>query len=105
MEKDFQSAFLNPPSLDAGCLVFLIKVCCAIRADHSKRTVGYIRGQWAIENNQHWVFRCHIYVNDGATIRRKLQNLIKAHPLKGSVAGQMQRACWDAKFRAEILFR
>ncbi|MFT4781971.1 MAG: hypothetical protein ACI9SD_001662, partial [Pseudohongiellaceae bacterium] len=31
-------------------------------------------------------------------------NLIKAHPLKDSVAGKMQRACWDAKFRAEILF-
>ncbi|GGB77807.1 hypothetical protein GCM10011607_42440 [Shewanella inventionis] len=51
---------------------------------------------------------CQIYADDGAvnlsTIRRKLLNLIKAHPLKDSVAGKMQRACWDAKFRAEILF-
>jgi hypothetical protein len=49
-----------------------------------------------------------IYADDGAinlaTIRRKLLNLIKAHPLKDNVAGKMQRACWDAKFRAEILF-
>ena len=76
---------------------------------------GYIRGHWAIENSQHWVldvtFRedeCQIYADDGArnlsTIRRKLLNLINAHSLKDSVAGKMQRACWDAKFRTEILF-
>ena len=51
---------------------------------------------------------CQIYADDGAknlaTVRRKLLNLIKAHPLKDSVAGKMQRACWDAKFRAEVLF-
>ena len=80
-----------------------------------KKVAGYIRGHWAIENSQHWIldvtFRedeCQIYADDGAvnlsTIRRKLLNLIKAHPLKDSVAGKMQRACWDAKFRAEILF-
>ncbi len=80
-----------------------------------KEVAGYIRGHWAIENSQHWVldvtFRedeSQIYADDGAinlaTIRRKLLNLIKAHPLKDSVAGKMQRACWDAKFRAEILF-
>ncbi|PAJ71682.1 hypothetical protein CJF42_25405 [Pseudoalteromonas sp. NBT06-2] len=78
-------------------------------------TAKYIRQHWAIENSQHWVldvtFRedeCQIYADDGArnlaTIRRKLLNLIKTHPLKDSVAGKMQRACWDAKFRAEILF-
>jgi predicted transposase YbfD/YdcC len=78
-------------------------------------TAGYIRRHWAIENSQHWVldvtFRedeCQVYADDGAinlsTIRRKLLNLIKAHPLKDSVAGKMQRACWDTKFRAEILF-
>ncbi|WP_033095174.1 hypothetical protein [Colwellia psychrerythraea] len=47
-------------------------------------------------------------VDDGArnlaTIRRKLLNLIKSHPLKDSVAGKMQRACWDAIFRADVLF-
>ncbi len=51
---------------------------------------------------------CQIYADDGAvnlsTIRRKLLNLIKAHPLKDSVAGKMQRACWDENFRSEILF-
>ncbi len=78
-------------------------------------TAKYIRRHWAIENSQHWVlavtFRedeCQIYADDGArnlaTIRRKLLNLIKSHSLKDSVAGKMQRACWDAKFRAEILF-
>jgi len=83
--------------------------------DDAEKIAGYIRGHWAIENSQHWVldvtFRedeCQIYADDGAvnlsTIRRKLLNLIKAHPLKDSVAGKMQRACWDAKFRAEILF-
>ncbi len=76
---------------------------------------GYIRGHWAIENSQHWVldvtFRedeCQIYADDGArnlsTIRRKLLNLIKAHPLKDSVAGKIQRACWAGNFRADILF-
>lgn len=78
-------------------------------------TAKYIRRHWAIENSQHWVldvtFRedeCQIYADDGAknlaTIRRKLLNLINAHSLKDSIAGKMQRACWDAKFRAEILF-
>lgn len=78
-------------------------------------TADYIRRHWAIENSQHWVldvtFReddSQIYADDGArnlsTIRRKLLNLIKAHPLKDSVAGKMQRACWDAKFRSEVLF-
>lgn len=80
-----------------------------------KEVAGYIRRHWAIENSQHWVldvsFRedeCKIHADDGAqnlaTIRRKLLNLIKSHSLKDSVAGKMQRACWDAKFRAEILF-
>jgi predicted transposase YbfD/YdcC len=80
-----------------------------------KEVAGYIRRHWAIENSQHWIldvtFRedeCQIYAEDGAknlaTIRRKLLNLIKNHSLKDSVAGKMQRACWDAKFRAEILF-
>jgi predicted transposase YbfD/YdcC len=79
--------------------------------EDAKTVAGYIRGHWAIENSQHWVldvtFRedeSQIYADDGAinlaTIRRKLLNLIKAHPLKDSVAGKMQRACWDAKFRA-----
>lgn len=76
---------------------------------------GCIRRHWAIENSQHWVldvtFRedeCQIYAEDGArnlgSIRRLLLNLIKAHPLKDSVAGKMQRACWDGEFRTEILF-
>jgi predicted transposase YbfD/YdcC len=76
---------------------------------------GYIRRHWAIENSQHWVldvtFRedeCQIYAEDGArnlaTIRRHLLNLVKAHPLKDSVAGKLQRASWDGNFRAEILF-
>lgn len=76
---------------------------------------GYIRRHWAIENSQHWIldvtFRedeCQIYADDGArnlaTLRRGLLNLVKEHPLKDRVAGKMQRACWDSKFRAEILF-
>ena len=83
--------------------------------DDVQTVAGYIRRHWAIENSQHWIldvtFRedeCPIYADDGAqnlaTIRRALLNLIKDHPLKDSVAGKMQRACWDAKFRAEILF-
>jgi predicted transposase YbfD/YdcC len=83
--------------------------------ENVKTVAGYIRRHWAIENSQHWVldvtFRedeCQIYAEDGArnlaTIRRALLNLIKEHPLKDSVAGKMQRACWDAEFRAEILF-
>jgi len=83
--------------------------------DDVKIVAGYIRRHWAIENSQHWILdvtfkedECKIYAEDGArnlaTIRRTLLNLVKAHPLKDSVAGKMQRACWDAKFRAEILF-
>ena len=75
----------------------------------------YIRRHWSIENSQHWVLDvtfkeddCKIYADDGAknlaTIRRKVFNLVKSHPSKDSVAGKMQRACWDPKFRAEILF-
>lgn len=84
-------------------------------ADNISSVAGYIRRHWAIENSQHWVldvtFRedeCQIYAEDGArnlaTIRRHLLNLVKAHPLKDSVAGKLQRAAWDGKFRSEILF-
>ena len=84
-------------------------------ADNVSNVAGYIRRHWAIENSQHWVldvtFRedeCQIYAEDGArnlaSIRRHLLNLVKAHPLKDSVAGKLQRAAWDGKFRAEILF-
>ena len=83
--------------------------------DNVAEAARVIRGHWAIENSQHWVldvtFRedeSQIYAEDGAKnmalFRRSLLNLIKAHPLKDSVAGKMMRAGWDAKFRAEILF-
>jgi hypothetical protein len=49
-----------------------------------------------------------IYAEDGAKhmalFRRALLNLIKAYPLKVTVAGKMMRAVWESKFRAEILF-
>ncbi|MCP4326115.1 MAG: ISAs1 family transposase [Alteromonadales bacterium] len=81
----------------------------------AESVAGYIRRHWAIENSPHWIldvtFRedeCQIYAEDGArnlvSIRRLLLNLIKAHPFKDSVAGKMQRACWDGVFRSEILF-
>ena len=80
-----------------------------------KEVARVIRGHWSIENSQHWVldvtFRedeCQIYAEDGArnlaTLRRILLNMVKEHSLKDSVAGKLQRASWDAKFRAEILF-
>jgi predicted transposase YbfD/YdcC len=80
-----------------------------------KEAARAIRNHWAIENSQHWLldvtFRedeSQIYADDGAKnmalFRRALLNLIKAHPLKDSVAGKMMRAGWDSKFRAEILF-
>ena len=84
-------------------------------ADNISNVAGYIRRHWAIENSQHWVldvtFRedeCQIYAEDGArnlaSMRRVLLNMVKAHPLKDSVAGKMQRAGWDSKFRSDILF-
>ena len=84
-------------------------------SDNVSDVAGYIRRHWSIENSQHWVldvtFRedeCQIYAEDGArnlaSIRRVLLNMVKAHPLKDSVAGKLQRAGWDAQFRAEILF-
>jgi predicted transposase YbfD/YdcC len=83
--------------------------------DDVKDAARAIRNHWAIENSQHWeldvTFRedeNQIYAEDGAKnmalFRRALLNLIKAHPLKDSVAGKMMRAGWDSKFRAEILF-
>jgi predicted transposase YbfD/YdcC len=83
--------------------------------DDVKEAARAIRNHWAIENSQHWVldvtFRedeSQIYAEDGAKnmalFKRALLNLIKAHPLKDSVAGKMMRAGWDSKFRAEILF-
>jgi predicted nucleic acid-binding Zn ribbon protein len=46
-----------------------------------------------------------IYAEDGARnmalFRRALLNLIKAHPLKDSVAGKMMRAGWDSKLERE----
>ena len=84
-------------------------------ASHVEDVARYIRKHWAIENSQHWVLDvtfkeddCKIYADDGAknlaTIRRKVLNLVKSHSSKDSVAGKVQRACWDANFRAEILF-
>ncbi len=35
---------------------------------------------------------------------KRLMNLIKAHPLKDSVAGKIQRACWGGSFKVDILF-
>lgn len=83
--------------------------------DNVKETARVIRRHWAIENSQHWVldvtFRedeCQIYAEDGARnlalLRRVLLNMVRTHPLKDSVAGKLQRASWDADFRAEILF-
>jgi predicted transposase YbfD/YdcC len=80
-----------------------------------KEAARVVRNHWAIENSQHWVLdvtfkedESQIYAEDGAKnmawSRRELLNLIKPHPLKGSVAGKMMRAGWDSKFRAEILF-
>jgi predicted transposase YbfD/YdcC len=71
--------------------------------DNVKKSARAIRNHWAIENSQHWVldvtFRedeSLIYAEDGAKnmalFRRALLNLIKAHPLKDSVAGKMMRA-------------
>jgi len=73
-----------------------------------------IRGHWQIES-YHWVldvtFRedeSLIYAEDGAKnmaiFKRMLVNMIKAHPLKDSVAGKRHRSAWDDKFRAEVLF-
>ena len=79
-------------------------------------TIGEkIRRHWSIENCQHWVLdvtfkedECQIYAEDGAKVlasmRRVLLNMVKQHRLKDSVAGKMQRASWDAGFRAEALF-
>ena len=51
---------------------------------------------------------CQIYADDGArnlcTFRRALLGLVKDNPFKDSVAGKMQRACWDQNFSAEVLF-
>jgi predicted transposase YbfD/YdcC len=70
--------------------------------DDVKEAARVIRNHWAIENSQHWIldvtFRedeSQIYAEDGAKnmalFRRALLNLIKAHPLKDSVAGKMMR--------------
>ncbi len=74
-----------------------------------------IRNHWAIENNQHWIldvkfreYESLIYVQDGAQnmalFKRTLLNLLKSHPVKDSIDGKRQRACWDDDFRAEVLF-
>lgn len=83
--------------------------------DDVKEMAKVIRNHWGIENSQHWVldvtFRedeSQIYAEDGAKnmalFRRALMNMIKAHPLKDSVAGKMMRAGWDDEFRTQILF-
>jgi predicted transposase YbfD/YdcC len=83
--------------------------------DDVKEAARAIRNNWAIETSQHWLldvaFRedeSQIYAEDEAKnmalFRRPLPNLIKAHPLKDSVAGKMMRAGWGSQFRAEILF-
>ncbi len=87
----------------------------SLKADNVEEISNEIRRHWVIENSQHWLpnvtFRedeCQIYADDGArnlaSLRRALLNMINQHPLEDSVAGKMLRACWDEKFRAEILF-
>lgn len=82
--------------------------------DDLSRLAQVIRNHWKIES-QHWVldvtFRedeSLIYAEDGAKnmalFRKMLINLIKAHPLKDSVAGKRKRAGRDDNFRTEILF-
>jgi predicted transposase YbfD/YdcC len=83
--------------------------------DDVKEAARAIRNHWAIETSQHWLLdvtfkedESQIYAEDGAKnitlFRRALLNLIKAHPLKDSVAGKMMRAGWDSQFRAKIFF-
>ena len=73
-----------------------------------------IRGHWQIES-YHWVldvtFRedeSLIYAEDGAKnmalFKRMLINLLKAHPLKDSIAGKRHRSAWDDDFRTQVLF-
>jgi len=73
-----------------------------------------IRGHWQIES-YHWIldvtFRedeSLIYAEDGAKnmalFKRMLVNMLKANPLKDSIAGKRKRAAWDDKFRAKVLF-
>ena len=80
----------------------------SLNADDMKEISNVIRRHWAIENSQHWILdvtiredECHIYADDGArnlaSLRRALLNMTNQHPLKDSVAGKMQRACWDDK--------
>lgn len=38
-----------------------------------------------------------------ALFKRILANMLKANPLKDSIAGKRQRAAWDDKFRAKVL--
>jgi len=74
-------------------------------ASNVKEFAGFIRNHWAIESSQHWVldvtFRedeSQIYAEDGAKnmalFRRALMNMIKAHPLKDSMAGKVMRVGW-----------
>jgi hypothetical protein len=83
--------------------------------DEVKEAARAIRNHWAIETSQQWLldvtFRedeSQIYDGDVAKnmalFRRALLNLIKAHPLKDSVAGKMIRASWNSQFSAEKLF-
>lgn len=85
----------------------------SLNASEIKKISTTIRNHWKIES-MHWIldvtFRedeSKIYQEDGAKnmalFRRMLTNLIKAHPFKDSVAAKRNRACWDDKFRAEIL--
>ncbi|WP_425413905.1 hypothetical protein, partial [Psychromonas hadalis] len=51
---------------------------------------------------------CQIYADDGArnlcTFRRALLGLVKDNSFKDSVAGKMQRACWDQGFRLKYFW-
>nr|WP_158309271.1 ISAs1 family transposase [Glaciecola punicea] len=73
-----------------------------------------IRGHWQIES-YHWVLdvtfiedESLIYAEDGAKnmslFKRMLINLLKAHPLKDSIAGKRHWSAWDDDFRTQVLF-
>lgn len=112
---------------DAKCIVEVTRTHY-IEGEDNKQEVSYylsstdnlselsrvIRGHWQIES-YHWVLdvtfkedESLIYAEDGAKnmalFKRMLVNMLKANPLKDSIAGKRQRAAWDDNFRAKVLF-
>lgn len=78
-----------------------------------RRLATVVRAHWSIENQLHWTLDVVFDEDDARTrkdngpqnlavLRRLAHNILRAHPVKGSLASKMRRAQWSKDFFFEL---